>query len=641
MSSTIFQKYLEGMNGQSLDKKPECQGSSILLPHQRTSPIIKKAVAHQESIIPTPNNTRNGQARHATPHKGVPAPASNISVSTELLRSREQLLEYNRGLAASRWNDQSYQGTSMGGTGGLATPPHRARKQQRGIVQTSLVATPPGKRADTNTHWTPVQTPLSSSYGVDAQKPALTASDKQNSNFWSPDRDEVNEVPDNGWKEPKDMKARVLDSGHRPSAALPIVSATIADLEANTKVAPLSPQVEVQRVGERKVGDTIPDPRGEWPTELGVEDQVKQDMADQDRESLDEMSSSTGGEDVIPQHATNFIETWILGAHDVSANFLSQNVDHHEDCDVDTFNGVLMSPVEYTRTKIEGIMSRNQAEMTASLFTKQFLAETARKRKAQRKTMKQARDTAEASEEETRPLVAEHPNPNEVQIPCHLRPATEPDIQFIAAIYNREVLDGYKVMDTKPIRSDDFHTIYNRCQAERMPFVVAVEGYHGVIDMPPQRIIGVALVTEVSRGISGSHETLSSRGGKLLVIVEPEYRRKKVGTALIDLIMTNCTGWYISKGGYQFMNYSNDWISNEFGSSPRKWWYLEMEVMILSGVSEEKNRNGEEFQWIWNFLEAKFDMILKHYDEKCFYEPRKLNWLDKLTFRRICRTLGE
>ncbi|KAI0460425.1 hypothetical protein F5B21DRAFT_519169 [Xylaria acuta] len=640
MSSTIFQKYLEGMNGQSLDNKPERQCSTALLPHQRTS-YIKKAVAHQESTIQTPN-TRNEQDGHAIHRKEVPELVSNISMNTESIRRKEPSPEHNQGLAASRWNDQSYQGTPMGGTGfPLATPPHLARKQRRQTVETQ-VAAPSGQRVDTNTHWAPVQKPLSTAgNGVDAQKSGLNASDKQNDGIRSPRWNEVNEVPGNGWNESEDVRNRIWDSSHQPAAAIPVVSATTANPEANTKITSFSPQVDVQRVGEGRVSGTMHDPRGKWPTGLGVQDQVRKDMADQDRASLDEMASSTEGEAVIPQHATNFIETWILGAHDVIANFLSQNIDHHEDCDVDTFNGVLMDPVEYTRTKIEGLMSRNQAEMTATLFTKQFLAETARKRKAQRKTEKQAKVTARATETETGPMVAESPNPNKVQIPCHLRPATESDIQIITAIYNREISDGYKVMDTKPIRPDDFRTIYNQCQAEKMPFVVAVEGCHGVIDTLHQRIIGVALVTAVSRGISGSYETLSSRGGKLLVIVEPEYRRKKVGTALIDLIITNCTGWYMPKGGYQFMNSTHDWISNEFGSNPRKWWYLEMEVMILSGVNEEKNRNGEEFKWIWNFLEAKFNLILKHYDEKCFYEPRQMNWLDKLTFRRDCRTLGE
>ncbi|TRX94763.1 hypothetical protein FHL15_004224 [Xylaria flabelliformis] len=631
MSTTIFQKYLEGMNGQPLEKKPDSQCSSVLLPHQRTSPI-KKAVPHRESIVQTPNNIRNGQTVYATPCKDVPAPVSNISTTTGLLHNKERSPENNRGLAASRWNDQSCQDTPMNKTGYLATPSHRAHKQPRVMVEESSVA---ASRVDKNMYQTPVKKPLSLvSYEAVTQKSALNASDRQNGSFCFSPQDEVNRVADDGKNELNDVKSRAWDLSHRPSAVLPVV----ADPEANIKVTALSPQVGAQIVEDWKVGDTIRDPRGKWPTELSVWDQVKQDMVDQDQESIDEVASSTDGQEAIPQHATSFIKTWIMGAHDISTNFLSQDIENHADCDVDTFSGVLLSPIEQPRTKIDGLMSCSQAVNSSTSYMKEFLAKTAHKQKAQRKTEKQVRVTTGASEAETRSMVAEHPNLNEVQFPCHLRPATESDIQNITAIYNREVSEGYKVMDTKPIRPDDFHTIYKRCQVERMPFVVAVEGYHGVTD---QKIIGVALVTEVSLGIAGSLETLSSRGGKLLVIVEPEYRRKKVGTALIDLIITNCTGWYVSKCGCQFVNYTHDWISNEFGRNPRRWWYLEMEVMILSGDNEETTRKGEEFQWIWNFLEAKFDMMLKHYDEKCYYDPRKMNWLDKLTFRRVCRTLGE
>ncbi|KAI0550190.1 hypothetical protein F4679DRAFT_594834 [Xylaria curta] len=631
MSTTIFQKYLEGMNGQPLEKKPERQYSGVLLPHQRTSPI-KKAVPHQESIVQTPNNIRNGRPVHATPCQDVPALVSNIPMTTELLRSNEQSPENNRGLAASRWNDQSCQDTPMNKTGCLATPPHRGRKQQRGVVE-NLVVTSSDQRVDKNSHRTPVQKPLSLvSCEAVAQKSISNTSDRRNGSFHSPRQDNVNRVPHN---ELNDVKSRTWDSSHRPSAVLPVVLASTANPEANTEVAPSPPQIGAQRVEKC---DTIHDPRGKWPIELSVRDQVKQDMVEQDQESSDEVSSSTKGQDAIPQHATSFIKTWIMGAHDVSTTFLSQNINDHEDCDVDTFSGVLMSPIEHPRTKTDGLMSCSQAEKTSSSFMEEFLAKTALKQKTQRKTEKQVRVTAGASEAETRSMVTEYSNLNEVQIPCHLRPATESDIQLIAAIYNREVSEGYKAMDTKPIKPNDFHTVYNRCQIERMPFVVAVEGYHGVTD---QKIIGFALVTELSHGIAGSLETLSSRGGKLLVIVEPEYRQKKVGTALIDLIMTNCTGWYNSKCGCQFVNYTHDWISNEFGRNPRRWWYLEMEVMILSGVNEETTRKGEEFQWIWNFLEAKFDMMLKHYDEKCCYEPRQMKWLDKLTFRRVCRTPRE
>ncbi|KAI0526517.1 hypothetical protein F5B22DRAFT_655668 [Xylaria bambusicola] len=399
--------------------------------------------------------------------------------------------------------------------------------------------------------------------------------------------------------------------------------------------------------------DVVPDPRAHWPTETGFANKTSQSVASQFQEwdrrsqkkSSDDISSLTQEEKAVPQYVFDFIDVWRRRAHVVKADFLSQGGDLHEDCDVDTYGGVLMEPVEHPVTKMHELISRDQLEMTSGLLMRQYVAAVARKdphRRAQRKAEKQARAAAEAAAAAEPEIVAEPlPNQNEVQIPCHLRPAVESDMEAVAAIYNQEILDGYRMMDTKPVMENDFRRIYGQCLTEKMPFVVAVEGWHGTMDTDHARVLGFALVTAVSRGIAGSYDTLSRRGGKLLIIVRPECRRKRIGTALIDIIITNCTGWHMSKGGYQFVNFTHDWISSEFGTNPRKWWYLELEVMIRSAENEVKAREGEEFQWIWNFLEAEFNLLLKHYDEKCFYHEQKMQWLDKITFRRDCRTRGE
>ncbi|KAI0448037.1 hypothetical protein F4803DRAFT_496257 [Xylaria telfairii] len=711
MPSPMFQKYPDGMNRQPLDKTPGRQGSDGLLPHQRTS-RVKKPATIKDSILQTPQNFRNGAGEHETPQEDVLGVASNVSMNTQLPHSKDseyargakaqqngtqpfdnqskvselqltspdpnhcQIRVFNQGsrqydssqglnavkthvhttngLAQSRWASPSYHCTPVlnGISSPPVTPPHRIQKQQRRTVETQ-VAPPSRQGVDTNTHWKPAgKSNPPAMNGAHARDSRPNSSDKHNDGIQSPSWDELSETPDNVWNESEHATTQIRDSGRQPLTALAVVSATKADPEANTKITSFSSQVEVQKIGEGKFGDNVPDPRGNWPTELGIHDQVKQDMADRGRDQTsqnekdfsDNMSYTTGVEEAIPQYVTKFIETWIMGAHVIEANFLSQKIDHHEDCDVDPFEGSLLSPVDYPATRPHELMSRNQIEMTAASSVKQFLAETARRRKAHRKTEKKARATKDIEPElkpQAEPVMAETSNPNGIQTPYHLRPATESDIEAITSIYNREVLEDHRVMDLKPIKPDDFHRIYNQCLTEEMPFVVAVEGWHGVMNASRQEIIGFSLVTAVNLGISGSYETLSSRGGKLLVIVKPEYRRKRVGTSLIDIIMANCTGWYLPKGGYQFVNFTNHWLSDRFGHNPRKWWYLEMDVMILSGDNEEKTREGDEFKWIWNFLEAKFVMILKHYDEKCFYEPRRMNWLDKLTFRCRCCALGE
>jgi GNAT superfamily N-acetyltransferase len=281
--------------------------------------------------------------------------------------------------------------------------------------------------------------------------------------------------------------------------------------------------------------------------------------------------------------------------------------------------------------------------MTSERSVTEWAAVLARRdpqRRAQRQAAREAKAAARAAAEVKPEPFVDPPNPNEVQISCHLRPVTERDIEAITAIYNQEIADGYKVMDTVPVSSGNFHRIYSQCLDQKMPFVAAIGGWHCAADESYPNVMGFGLVTAVDRGISGSYETLSKPGGRLLVIVKPEYRRKKIGTALIDIILSSCSTRYLPKGGYQFVNITQDRTLMRYESNSRKWFYLEMEVMILSVENENKTRQLEEFQWIWNFLEAKFCLLLKHYDDRCFFEPLQKRWLDKLTFRHTCRALG-
>ncbi|KAI0400845.1 hypothetical protein F4802DRAFT_601606 [Xylaria palmicola] len=634
MSYTNFQKYVEGMNRQPLDKKPERRGSGILLPHQRTTPIKKQPVANQESGLQTPKKECNRQIGADTPQQDVHAGVSKLSAT--LHPPRRVIL----GLAQSRWADLGRHGTSAHEYTWSPSRSSIHRPDQERATGEKKITTPSSKKADEPQRGILAMKQIKlDGNGTPSPALGLDTQDTSNHNSRPSSSTGVTSMRGTGWSELGDNENKVSELGrHRPTAG-PKVSATEGGSMRST--APL-PQVEASKVHEQTHDDPLRDPRGNWPAEPQDADEAR--IPRDQKGSSDAVSFSTDGDKVIPQLMNEFIETWLRDAHVVNADFLSQKTEHHETCDVDTVTGNLMEPVDYPRTIPGELMTQARAEGSSAQCMRLFEAETARRdpvRKAQRKAEREARAAAQASLAAAAPVVEEPPNPYEVQIPCHIRPADEPDIKAITAIYNQEIETGYKVMDTQPVKQDDIFMIYHQCLAEKMPFVVAVEGWHGRGDQLCQGVIGFGMVTAVGRGITGSYETLASRGGKLVVIVKPEYRRKKIGTALTDILITNCTGWYLPKGGYQFVNLTNHGLSNQFRDNQRKWWYLEMEVMIVSGADEEKTRKGEEFQWIWNFLEAKFDLLLKHYDEKCFYEPRQMKWLDKLTFRRRCRSARE
>ncbi|KAI1180371.1 hypothetical protein F4777DRAFT_574132 [Nemania sp. FL0916] len=387
------------------------------------------------------------------------------------------------------------------------------------------------------------------------------------------------------------------------------------------------------------------DPRRNWPTEPLQIDQGATDFDPShslpDRNNTSDDVSCSVEEEYVPDHVTNYIKDWIRDAHVVKADFLSQDIEYHQDCDVETYKGVLMDPIEYPQTRCQELMSYEQLTQTSASRVREFgeLARRDKKIRLMQKVANQATAAIPTTQEAAQTFLDEHPNPNNIQIPCHIRPAVESDIEAITAIYNQEVDSGYGVIDIYPIKCNDMLNLYRRCQAGHMPCVVAVDGLHGATDGSCQGVIGFSMVSPVSRGIGGSFDTLSRCGGKLLAVVKPEYRRKKIGSALIDLLMTNCTGWYISKQGYQFVNSTHDWISTEYGSNQRKFWYLESEVMIRSRANKDATRKGEEFQWISNFLEVKFDLLLKNHDETCLYDPQQQIWLDRLIFRRPCHMI--
>ncbi|KAI0870270.1 hypothetical protein GGS24DRAFT_511008 [Hypoxylon argillaceum] len=680
MSPTSFQKYVEVMNRQPLGKRVEHQGADVLLPHQRTGPI--NPLVTEESISQVPKGVSDvkfgcdtlrqafidtsgtssktlspGHSREANISRNQALPLDHqfkssklLSVDYDLYQDQSYVLTHSAqshestqktdtmttprgmktGLAKSRWADSSYEYTPVSKTGRfVAIPIISSHNGQQGAVEMQ-VAPPSDQKANTATNGA-----LSKKHTSLATNRPDTPLKKSNNYITTSNLNKPKRTQDDGWDESRYMGNQTQASGLQPLTVVTLTPATRESAKAEKNNITSINRDDELKLGKTKSNDTTLDPRRNWPTESGVLENVDRDQTSQlQKESSDDIISGSTEENVVPQYMTDFIKTWAQSVPHVRAEFIYQNIDHHEDYDVDTYRGVLMDPVEYPKTRCSELTSRAQLDQTSYSSMKQFAAEIARRK---RKTERQDRVTSMPVEIEAAPLREELPNPNKVQIPCHLRPATELDIEAITDIYNHEIAEGYNVMDTNPLEEEDFYKMYNRCVTEKIPFIVAVKGWHGEIEEPHQTVVGFSLVTAVSLGITGSYETLSSPGGKLLVIVKPEYRRKKIGTALIDILMTNCTGWYISKSGYQFVNFTHDWISAEFGTNPRKWWYLDMEVMIRSGEKEEITRKGEEFQWIWNFLESKFDLLLKHYDEKCFYEPRHMTWLDKLTFRRPCR----
>lgn len=238
--------------------------------------------------------------------------------------------------------------------------------------------------------------------------------------------------------------------------------------------------------------------------------------------------------------------------------------------------------------------------------------------------------------------MAEETAAREVKVECHLRPATLNDMEEVTAIYNREVKESTNVVDTELIPAAKFRTLLQVCNTLQQPFVVAVEGWHFPdIDASNRRILGFSFVDTSDKGIIGSRATSTMTRGKITLIVHPDFRQKKIGTALLDVIVNCCSTIHSPREGYQWVCDPNDTIHMSPPHSPRKWLLVQMEVLVKTKKSKEEVLQHEK--WLVDFLEEKFLLLLTKHDDHFGYRPHPevgegpQGWVDRLTFEHRCR----
>ncbi|RYP81943.1 hypothetical protein DL769_001787 [Monosporascus sp. CRB-8-3] len=382
------------------------------------------------------------------------------------------------------------------------------------------------------------------------------------------------------------------------------------------------------------------DIRGETPVELWTEQDWNETRRPKPKKPWEEDSIHSDMDIIISGSLKRFVEWWADAIPEIKADFLERNVPGHQHRDVDTNTGTLIEPVEYPDTFRPPGSVRAQFDLTPQEYINSVLHEL--QVRADRIAQKKSKRETAAIKAARQRVIEEDVNPDEVQVDCHIRPATEKDMEGVAAIYNREVNNSYKVVDTQPVTVAKFHELLRGCKAQSQPFVVAVADWH-FADMEncENSIIGFCLVDALERGISGSYNTSTKPCGKIIVVVHPDWRQKKLGTALIDVIMASCSTRYTSRQGYQWVGTPDDEVHVRPPYNKRRWHTLQIEVLVKSGKSKEDVQRGEEYKWIFEFLEAKFALLLTKHDEKLYYHPSQAlglnHWLDRLTFEHRCR----
>ncbi|KAH9898917.1 hypothetical protein F4778DRAFT_782516 [Xylariomycetidae sp. FL2044] len=306
----------------------------------------------------------------------------------------------------------------------------------------------------------------------------------------------------------------------------------------------------------------------------------------------------------------------------------------YADRDIDTNTGYFLEPVEYTTVKRNPEWTPAESFRTAANAIEKLQSKL-RAAARQEKRLEKARKKREKEIEEMESEV----NPDAVLVPCHLRPAEEKDMEGVAAIFNREVKEGYTLMDTQPLSVRNFEFIFRQCMTENIPFVVAIEGW---VEGTTGKIVGFSFLDVSRRGIMGSMSTRSSLVAKLNVVVEPEFRHKKIGLSLIDFMLSCTSVAYSPRHGYQWAGPEQKrsrsdlrFLRPEYNS--RKWRAVEMEVLIPSGKDKKATEKSAEYQRIWNFLEATFTLLLQDHQHNIYRDEKSGTNLDRLTFKHVCR----
>lgn len=286
------------------------------------------------------------------------------------------------------------------------------------------------------------------------------------------------------------------------------------------------------------------------------------------------------GDDDFIFRTRRFYEAFIVDwsskiCNDARPTFLEDGSNKlHWLCDVDTETGRLRGPIEQPPTFVdmeEEMRSKPSMRDHRRNWNSEYLItreNKARNKKARR--LHHARiltrcETADPSHPPT-PATPATPPPRKVEVNCVLRPATPSDLPGIVDIYNWEIKRGIRAWDTELVGEEDFRRVGRSCREAKLPFIVAV--YHPIdlndpnnwpseamweefkawtastVDGAPQfkkrepTVIGFGFMQPYDRGY-GRGKHVGRTTVQMSVFVHHEYRRKRVGTAIMDRLLTH------------------------------------------------------------------------------------------------------
>lgn len=219
------------------------------------------------------------------------------------------------------------------------------------------------------------------------------------------------------------------------------------------------------------------------------------------------------------------------------------------------------------------------------------------------------------------PKVIEHTNPHTyLKITCFLRPVEERDLPQILEIYNWEVAHGMQALDTRALQPSNIVRLFKQCEQSRTPMIVMVAGHASAPtqkkvaqDQQQQRsnqrsvvtrdkVIGFSYVSIMDTGLDGDvHHNVDRFLGQVHIYVANEHRRKGVGRALLQKMLTFCSRHAIIREDnfewYQPQKTASVRYDNVCSNSRS---YSRLFIKIAS-----RGKDDPEQKWMTNFLDTE------------------------------------
>jgi hypothetical protein len=299
-----------------------------------------------------------------------------------------------------------------------------------------------------------------------------------------------------------------------------------------------------------------------------------------------------------------------------------------DDCDIDPATGEFVAPVRYIKLQRDGQAKYDWRRMNLSSENR-ILREIARR--------EELRKEIERREQE-----AKYANPTfeEDKVPdaaCTLRPAQPQDFQAIADIINSERQQGKGSQVYLPnVDRNQIAALYNACHGKHRPFIVAIpspnkgpdrsnwskaeeEEYQEFLKFKKSRetsqptALGFALITDARQNFLGGICRGSRFSGNIKVIVHPQHRKKLIGTALLDKILSCVNIYHRSEIDYNW-ECSETRQTYEYVSAHNLRKYNKVYVEAFSvGKHDLKIENIKRLLKKFEFeLVAKFKDAVKH-----------------------------